>query len=524
MITNLATPGVYIDEINAFPNSVVEVATAVPAFIGYTPQATYEGQSYIMKPTKVTSMQEFNAIFAFPTPSTPGAAAPKQYSPSYYIVKQKAAPEKGDYYTVNGDIYTIEPDPNTIYYLYNSVQLYFANGGGEAYIVSLGSYGAGSGAGKDPGALIQNANLSVKDMQTGLQALKKFPDVTMYIVPEATLLTSGDNLTIMQDMLAQAGAMQTAMTIFDIIGGQDPDPISWPDDITNFRNSTGNNDLKYGSAYYPFLNTTIVTSDLVDYTNINGGDTTVLNDILNPPTAPNSSAASILSSIQSGSSDLTVSQNNQALIIASPTYKFIMGIIQAKMNIMPPSGIMAGVWSLTDSTEGVWYAPANKTPMGVTSTTLQIDDTEQEGLNVDAVSGKSVNAIRFFNGQGVLVWGARTLDGNSQDWRYINVRRTVTMIEQSAKLALRAYVFAPNTSNTWATIKSMLENFLTNTWKQGALAGAKASDAFSVEIGLGTTMTSQDILDGYLRVAIKIAVSHPAEFIVLQVQQEQQKS
>ena len=100
--------------------------------------------------------------------------------------------------------------------------------------------------------------------------------------------------------------------------------------------------------------------------------------------------------------------------------------------------------------------------MGVTSTTLQIDDTEQEGLNVDAVSGKSVNAIRFFNGQGVLVWGARTLDGNSQDWRYINVRRTVTMIEQSAKLALRAYVFAPNTSNTWATIKSMLENFLTN--------------------------------------------------------------
>ena len=119
--------------------------------------------------------------------------------------------------------------------------------------------------------MIQNANVSVKDMQTGLEALKKFPDVTMYIVPEATLLTSGDNPTIMQDMLAQCGAMQTAMTIFDIIGGENPDPITWTDDITNFRNSTGNNDLKYGSAYYPFLNTTIVTSDLVDYTNINGG-------------------------------------------------------------------------------------------------------------------------------------------------------------------------------------------------------------------------------------------------------------
>ncbi|MGB3466735.1 MAG: phage tail sheath C-terminal domain-containing protein, partial [Cyclobacteriaceae bacterium] len=392
-----------------------------------------------------------------------------------------------------------------------------------AYIVSLGSYGTKGTAGKDPGSLIQNPNVKVSDMTAGLKKLKKFPDVTMYIVPEATLLTANDNLTIMQDMLTQCGDMQTAMSIFDVIGGQNPDPINWTEDITNFRNDTGNNDLKYGTAYYPFLQATVVTSDQVDYTNLNGGDTKVLNDLLNPPSAPNPSAASILASIQAGN-DLSVSQNNQSLIMASPTYKSIMGIVQSKMNIMPPSGAMAGVWALTDNTQGVWYAPANKTPMGVAGVTLAIDDREQESLNVDAVTGKSVNAIRFFNGQGVLVWGARTLDGNSQDWRYINVRRTVTMIEQSAKLALRTYVFAPNTSNTWATVKSMLENFLTNTWKQGALAGAKATDAFSVEIGLGSTMTSQDILDGYLRVAIKIAVSHPAEFIVLQVQQQQQKS
>ena len=153
-----------------------------------------------------------------------------------------------------------------------------------------------------------------------------------------------------------------------------------------------------------------------------------------------------------------------------------------------------------------------------------LDNQEQEGLNVDAVSGKSINALRLFPGQGVLVWGARTLDGNSQDWRYINVRRTVTMIEQSIKLAIRAYVFEPNDANTWTTIKSMLENFLTNVWKEGALQGAKPADAFAVQVGLGTTMTAQDLLDGYLRVSVLLAVTHPAEFIVVSVEQEMAKS
>jgi phage tail sheath protein FI len=155
---------------------------------------------------------------------------------------------------------------------------------------------------------------------------------------------------------------------------------------------------------------------------------------------------------------------------------------------------------------------------------MKIEDAMQAGLNVDALSGKSINAIRFFNGQGILVWGARTLDGNSQDWRYISVRRTVTMIEQSIKLGARAFVFAPNDANTWLTVQSMIANFLTNIWKEGALQGAKATDAFSVAIGLGTTMTAQDILDGVMKISVKIAITHPGEFIVITFQQEMAKS
>jgi uncharacterized protein len=520
---NLQTPGVYINEVNAFPNSVVEVATAIPAFIGYTPQASYEGKSYLNTPVKITSFQEFQAFFMYQNPPAPAPPA-SQYSPQYYVQAQPKTPTKGVYYDFNGQTYTVNPDPGTIYYLYNSVRLFYENGGGTAYIVSVGLYGEPTGSPIAQGDRIVNPNVKLSELQNGLSLLTKVEEVTLYLVPEATLLNSGENGTLMEFMLLQNGDMGTAMSIFDVIGGNAPDPILYTRDIQNFRNSTGNNALKYGAAYYPFLETTITESDEISYLNLNGGDISAWAPIVNPQSAPNPAAEQILSNIKNPPAGITVSQLNQALMNASKSYKQLMGIVQQQINILPPSGAMVGIYTLIDSTKGVWYAPANVTPIGVVGLTLKIDDTMQAGLNLDAVSGKSINAIRFFNGQGFLVWGARTLDGNSQDWRYISVRRTVTMIEQSIKLAIRAYVFAPNDANTWVAVKGMVENFLTNVWKEGGLQGAKPADAFSVAIGLGTTMTSQDILDGVMRVAVKIAVTHPAEFIIIQVEQEMAKS
>jgi phage tail sheath protein FI len=140
------------------------------------------------------------------------------------------------------------------------------------------------------------------------------------------------------------------------------------------------------------------------------------------------------------------------------------------------------------------------------------------------MAGKSINVIRPNPGNGTHVWGGRTLDGNSQDWRYINVRRTAIMIEQSLKLSARAYVFEPNDSGTWVTVKSMVNNFLNNLWKQGALAGAVPAQAYNVQIGLGATMTPTDILDGIMKITVKVAIVHPAEFIVITFQQQQQQS
>ena len=141
-----------------------------------------------------------------------------------------------------------------------------------------------------------------------------------------------------------------------------------------------------------------------------------------------------------------------------------------------------------------------------------------------STTGKSINAIRPFVGEGTLVWGARTLDGNSLDWRYINVRRTMIMIEESIRLAAKAYVFEPNTAQTWVTIRSMIENFLTSVWKAGGLAGAVPTDAFSVHVGLGQTMTPVDILEGKLLITVLVAVTRPAEFIEITFQQQMQKS
>ena len=149
---------------------------------------------------------------------------------------------------------------------------------------------------------------------------------------------------------------------------------------------------------------------------------------------------------------------------------------------------------------------------------------EQEDLNVDVIAGKSINAIRAFTGKGILIWGARTLAGNDNEWRYVPVRRFFNMVEESVKKSTYWAVFEPNDANTWIKVKSMIENYLTLKWKDGALAGSKPDEAFYVKVGLGVTMTAQDILEGRMNVEIGMAVVRPAEFIILKFSHKMQES
>ena len=198
-----------------------------------------------------------------------------------------------------------------------------------------------------------------------------------------------------------------------------------------------------------------------------------------------------------------------------------IGLLPVKLS---PSATMAGIYAKVDADRGVWKAPANVGLNYVYGPSVIISHDEQKDLNVDTKAGKSVNAIRSFVGKGNLVWGARTLAGNDNEWRYVSVRRFFNMAEESIKKATEQFVFEPNDKNTWVRVKAMIDNFLTQQWRAGALAGPTPEKAFYVSVGLGETMTAQDVLEGNMIIEIGMAVVRPAEFIILKFSHKMQEA
>jgi phage tail sheath protein FI len=217
----------------------------------------------------------------------------------------------------------------------------------------------------------------------------------------------------------------------------------------------------------------------------------------------------------------TQRQNDTMLRRVSPTYQMWMRALLDAANVLPPAGAMAGVYAYTDATLGVFRAPANTAVASVMSPTVPITDHDQNNMNTP-LNGKAVNAIRSFKDRGVLVWGARTLDGNSQDYRYISVRRTLIMLEQSMQAAIQGFVYSPNNVGTWTMLKNLLDSFLKDQWNAGALSGAVAEEAYSVSVGLGSTMTPDDIPERDMRIDVQVALSSPAEFFTITFQQKMQ--
>jgi hypothetical protein len=333
-------------------------------------------------------------------------------------------------------------------------------------------------------------------------------------------------------MLAHCGnKMKNRFAILDVYNGTVDRTHGDDDVITKFREGIGSNHLSWGAAYYPFVNTNVISSSEVNYSRISNPD--ALTEILNSEVDSNLEAnkiseakaeaikAEITKIIEPENSDLA--STHTILSSVSSAYNLILDQILNTLNIMPPSPAMAGAYSMVDGAFNVGKAPANISLGSVISPCVNINSDDQEDMNVP-LNGKAVNAIRSFTGKGTLVWGARTLNGNSQDWRYISVRRTMTFLEQSIKSASEAFVFSPNNSTTWSTLRASVSNFLNNQWIGGLLVGSSTSEAFEIEIGLGSTMTANDILDGVLKMTVKVAIVRPAEFIVLTFEQKQQES
>jgi hypothetical protein len=623
------TPGVYVEEISTLPPSVAGVATAVPAFIGYTEKASRNGKSLNNSPTHITSMLEYHQMFG-------GASGLGNITVN-----------------LNADNSVGAVDSQYTYYLYNSIKMFFANGGGECYIVSVGLYGD---------------EITHDALAAGLGAVEKQDHPTMLLSPDAMLLEKQDQAySLQQAMLAQCNSLQDRVAVLDVFKGHMDRADA--DVILDFRNGIGINFLKYGAAYYPWILSTFSASfgfedvkilnpdgeevnledvvadpssivnlkaaiedvksvnkfaenpngdesnfgesfhkvpadklgtmdeatgyisfikeaadkilefkgsglknnlitnefnvktnassslatlvkglasidgslaagiinadaDYTDYDLANNIDTSMyegLEDDAKLKKAVSSlkglfgSLMNILSSMKKDAASIKDSLD-KIVYDSNDFYKNVVNEIQKSASLIPPSGAIAGVYSQVDSDRGVWKAPANVSLSSTSAPCLRLDNKQQEDLNVDVTAGKSINAIRPFTGQGTLVWGARTLAGNDNEWRYISVRRFFNMVEKSLKLSTNWAVFEPNEVNTWTRVKGMIDNYLTNLWKQGALAGATADAAFFVNIGLGSTMSQVDILEGRMNVEIGMAVVRPAEFIVLKFSHKLQES
>ena len=609
---SMKTPGVYIIEKNAFPNSVVEAPTAIPAFIGYTERAVNGNDDLTNVPWKISSMTEYIQYFG-------------------------GGPDLKFEVDIKDGSLCIEGKNS--YTLYYNMMLFFANGGGACYIVSVGSY-------KDA--------LKKDSMITGLGKLTLEQEITLVAIPEAVNLSSSEEFKdIQQQMLSHCGnTMKNRFALLDIYPKAN-EKTKIEDQVNFFCDNIGSSFLSYGAAYFPWLNTSIVgerdlKGDMFTWTDnayihrtqldagfaeiveslfveefeikenvvknghtfkleevvegdiyadsdtektkvigriesikdikedgneevikknvkvvwlfssfieeleikedvVKNGHTFKLEEVVEGDIYADSDTEKTkvigriesIKDIKEAGNEKVIKKNvkvvwlfpnnvdkqalHQALYNVSSVYKQAIKGVLKNLNLFPPSAAMAGIYTMVDNSRGVWKAPANVTLNYVGSTVEDIDDEQQADLNTPT-HGKAVNVIRLFRGEGVKVWGARTLDGNSLDWRYVNVRRTLLFLEESIKNAARAYVFEPNDAGTWINMKCMIDSFLRSVWKRGGLAGATPEDAFEVHIGLGDTMTAEDILDGIMRITVLVAVTHPAEFIEITFQQQAQKS
>lgn len=186
-----------------------------------------------------------------------------------------------------------------------------------------------------------------------------------------------------------------------------------------------------------------------------------------------------------------------------------------KFLTVPPSGHMAGVWARTDATRGVWKAPANEVVRGVARLAADITSGEQDLLNP-----AQVNCIRSFGTNGIRVWGARTLAATDQSWRYINVRRLFTYIEESVRRGTQWVVFEPNDADLHARVRRTVAAFLRGLWMQGALVGATPEQAFYILCDESNNPASS-VDEGKLIVDVGIAPVKPAEFVIFRISQWQ---
>lgn len=532
----LKAPGVYVQEIATLPPSVAEVSTAIPAFIGRTQRGT--------DPARISSFIEYQALFGAVQSSTYSVRVTTGSTPALTLTR------------------ATENVPTTLYYYLSH---YFTNGGGPCWIFPA----AGNGTVKQQFlaalALVEQEDeptLILFPEAADLLELADYGDLAKAALMQCNKLK--DRFTVLDVPKGNTAGFRDAVGINNLSYGAAYHPylattITWlyDDDSVQVQKVAEGNVTNFARSI-PDAGGGVIVGWLGDgaakpKVRIDAGEaaqdaTFTLDGLtLRIGNAGTKTGAQIVTAwtawkaanqpagfdiVVEGAGGTAVGAtaaqglqlNSQAAASAALSalktsetalYNLIKDALSKQRVTLPPSAAMVGIYASVDRDRGVWKAPANVSVAGVIGAVTKMTDDDQENLNVDPTAGKSINAIRDFTGRGTIVWGSRTLAGNDNEWRYVPVRRLFINVEESTKKASAFAVFEPNDATTWLKVKGMIESYLYTLWERGALAGSKPDQAYYVNVGLGKTMTAQDVLEGRLIVEIGIAAVRPAEFIVL---------
>lgn len=447
---------IYFGEIAAFPPVVAEVESALPAFIGYTAKATRrEPGDLLLVPTKISSLKEFENLFGFP------------FDNQIHVTVTTDS---------NGEFFFSSCREETLQYLlYYSIRLYFENGGHSCYIQSVDTYHCPSRV-----LLGENDVFQRKGLMDGLNKLSELTDVSLLVIPEAVKLSANDYSLLVKAALAQCHLLDNRFAIFDLYDGENNKP-----DVGFNLGLFGNKYLNYGSAYYPFVRTTMNS-----YVNSEGSNVKVTYDGVTDNLG-------------------TLRKLNHQL------FRFVKNELKNRYVNIPSCGAVAGAYATSDKIRGVWKSPANLCLNGIQEPVVSVNNSNLNVLNENSDPGKSINSIRHISGKGSLVWGARTLASNDSEGQFVSVRRFIIMVQESLIKSTNWVIFEQNEANTWIKICRMIENYLTEKWQEGALAGVAPQQAFYVKCGEGITMNSQDLLEGKINIEVGLAILRPGEFNVI---------
>ncbi|ONI81523.1 phage tail protein [Actinosynnema sp. ALI-1.44] len=495
------SPGVYVEEVSSGSKPIEGVGTAVAAFVGFAPKGP------LQEPVLVTNWTQYTQTFG-------------EFSDSCYLA--------------------------------HAVYGYFINGGGVAYVVRIGS-GPAVQNGKDvPVARVElpttgpGKSLALRALTAGVggnsvsvaveDASEPTDDNFKLVVRRGGKEEVFDNVTVRRgpaNVVAALRRSELVTTEEDVKGGA----LAKPDKGTGISLSGGGTpDVKLDSESY--------VGNAADRTGFAGLEAV---DDITMLCVPDLMSARLAGAIDDDGVKAvqlamiahcelmadrvavldpppelrpqqikhwrieTAGYDSKYAALYWPWLK-VMDPGRGKPIFLPPSGHMAGVWARSDATRGVHKAPANEVVRGV----LDLQSTLTRGEH-DQLNPNGINCIKSLPGQGIRVWGARTLSSDAE-WRYLNVRRLFNYIEKSILGGTNWVVFEPNDEFLWTAVQRIISMFLRRIWRSGALFGQTPEQAFYVKCDAENN-PAENRDAGILTVDIGVAPVKPAEFVVFRLSQ-----